>query len=106
MKSRDVLIRTQQYERYMQAYGTELIRTYNQFNGLELKEIQMYVDPHEGKLRADVVLSNGARIPLLVDVDFDWELSTTDNQHSAPSEKPFEEVVGEALEERRGWENS
>jgi hypothetical protein len=105
MDRRTILTRTQAYERYLHRYGTELTREYNQFNGLTLEEVQLYVDPAEGKLHADVVLSNGARIPLLVDVDPDWELENTEPllDHSNLNQA-HETSIQQAAKERKGWE--
>ena len=61
----------------MQTYGSKLIQNYNQYIGTRLKEVAIYVDPIEGKLKADVVLENGYTIPLLIDIDPDWEKECT-----------------------------
>jgi hypothetical protein len=101
---RDVLLRTQSFERYMHHHGAELIRTYNAFNGHKLREVQVYINPHEGKLHADVVLDNGARIPLLVDIDPRWEMADLTKHENADLEQFQRDFLREAADERKVWD--
>ena len=99
------LLHTQAFERYMNQYGSDLIRTYNQFNGEKLRQVDVYVDPHEGKLRVDIVLENGSRLPLLADIDPDWEKIQATEYSPEELDNLQKEAVKGAASERSTWED-
>lgn len=100
----DLLFRIQSLERYMQKHGQDLLNFYNQGAGQHVSRVQVYVDPAEGKLRADVVLGNGVYLPFVVDVDPDWE---TDPPPEGIGNL-VDEINGAILDaaaQRRKWES-
>lgn len=100
-KQRDTLIRTQAFERWLHQNAKAVLHEYNQHSGFTFEEVQLYVDPYKGKLCCDVVLGNGARLPLLLDVDPDWENKpdvVTENLGHA-----HQDAAGQAAQERSRW---
>lgn len=87
----------------MHRHGQELLAFYQQAAGKTVDRVQVYVDPADGKLRADVVLSNGFSLPFVVDVDPDWETN--------PPPAGLNDLVTEinsaitgAADQRKKWE--